>query len=307
MTIPATVPGISGLPRVRALLVLALALILCACAATTPTPAYHVPSGAQVPPFAKKPFEPLRREAVVAIALREWRLFGQPVDDEPPDTRPPPLPQDKPERQEGYWQRVAEYWWTGLDPNEKEAAWTGKHDEWGAVFPADQDGYYAWSAAFVSYVMRIAGAGDGFPYSKNHATYINIAKQMADGTTTGYVIRAQRPSAYAPQLGDLICTGRGPSANLKYDDLPTSASFPAHCDIVVKIDPGQLSVLGGNVDDAVTMKHIPVTPQGMLATPDGTVLDTRYPWMVVLQVLYPPSAPEIAETGRRTLTASSAP
>jgi len=307
VTIPATVPGISGLPRVRALLVLALALILCACAATTPTPAYHVPSGAQVPPFAKKPFEPLRREAVVAIALREWRLFGQPVDDEPPDTRPPPLPQDKPERQEGYWQRVAEYWWTGLDPNEKEAAWTGKHDEWGAVFPADQDGYYAWSAAFVSYVMRIAGAGDGFPYSKNHATYINIAKQMADGTTTGYVIRAQRPSAYAPQLGDLICTGRGPSANLKYDDLPTSASFPAHCDIVVKIDPGQLSVLGGNVDDAVTMKHIPVTPQGMLATPDGTVLDTRYPWMVVLQVLYPPSAPEIAETGRRTLTASSAP
>ena len=60
-----------------------------------------------------------------------------------------------------------------------------------------------------------------------------------------------------------------------------------HCDIVVALAPGLISVIGGNVDDAVTMKHVPVTPDGKLATPDGTVLDTRYPWMVVLRVLYP--------------------
>jgi hypothetical protein len=48
--------------------------------------------------------------------------------------------------------------------------------------------------------------------------------------------------------------------------------------------PGQISVIGGNVDDAVTMKHVPVTADGKLATPDGMVLDDRYPWMVVLQV-----------------------
>ena len=34
----------------------------------------------------------------------------------------------------------------------------------GNEFPP-QDGDYAWSAAFVSYVMRIAGAGPRFPYS----------------------------------------------------------------------------------------------------------------------------------------------
>jgi hypothetical protein len=55
---------------------------------------------------------------------------------------------------------------------------------------------------------------------------------------------------------------------------------------VVQVAPGQLSVIGGNVDDAVTMKHVPITPDGKLAEPDGTVLDTRYPWMVVLRVLY---------------------
>ena len=63
--------------------------------------------------------------------------------------------------------------------------------------------------------------------------------------------------------------------------------FPAHCDIVVDTAvPGQIAVIGGNVDDAVTMKHVPVTPDGKLARPDGMVLDTRYPWMVVLRLLH---------------------
>jgi hypothetical protein len=46
-------------------------------------------------------------------------------------------------------------------------------------------------------------------------------------------------------------------------------------------------VIGGNVDDAVTMKHVPVTQDGKLAMPNGQVLDTRYPWMVVLRLLAP--------------------
>lgn len=271
---------------------------LAACArtppATTTAGGYRRPSDKQVPDFAKMPYEPIRRAAVVAIALREWRLFDRPVDDDPPDTRPKPPADQMPERQEGYWQRVGEYWWLALDPADKEAAWTGKHDEFGLVFPAGDDGRYAWSAAFVSYVMRIAGAGPRFPYSKNHATYINIAKQMADGQTSGWIVTAERPENYAPLPGDLICTGRGRAARLRYDDLPTANPFPAHCDIVVARQPNQISVIGGNVDDAVTMKHVPVTADGRLATPDGTVLDTRYPWMVVLKVLYPDVPPPIS-------------
>jgi hypothetical protein len=72
---------------------------------------------------------------------------------------------------------------------------------------------------------------------------------------------------------------------LRYDDLP-AGQFPGHCDIVVDTQtPGVIAVVGGNVDDAVTMKHVPVTPDGKLAGADGTVLDTRYPWMVVLRLL----------------------
>ena len=48
--------------------------------------------------------------------------------------------------------------------------------------------------------------------------------------------------------------------------------------------PGQISVIGGNVDDAVTLTHVPVGTDGRLASPDGTIIDTRYPWLCVLQV-----------------------
>ena len=44
------------------------------------------------------PYEPISRKSVVAIALREWRLFGELVDDDPNGTRPRLLPDQKPER-----------------------------------------------------------------------------------------------------------------------------------------------------------------------------------------------------------------
>jgi hypothetical protein len=175
----------------------------------------------------------------------------------------------------------------GLNPGAPESGWTGKHDGNGQEFPAADDGEYAWSAAFISYVMRIAAAGARFPYSADHADYINVAKQMATGAASGWLITAERLQAYAPQPGDMICMGRGRAAGIRYDDLP-APRFPAHCDIVVDAAvPGQIAVIGGNVDDAVTLKHVPVTADGKLATPDGMVLDTRYPWMAVLRILLP--------------------
>lgn len=238
-------------------------------------------SDAHVPPFASAPWEPFTRADAVAIALREWRLFGQPVDDDPPDTRPEPPPDSKPERMAGLWQRVGEYWWIGQDPGEREVSWTGMHDEAGTIFEAGHDGSFAWSAAFISYVMRIAGAGPDFPYSPNHSTYINAAV-----LGTSKLLRAYAPRDIAPALGDLICTGRDGSAGLRFADLPTAGAFPAHCDIVVGIAPGMLSVVGGNVDDAVTMKHVPVGPGGLLTDDHGHLLDSRYPWLAVLRIAY---------------------
>ncbi|MBV9117364.1 MAG: DUF2272 domain-containing protein [Acetobacteraceae bacterium] len=248
------------------------------------------PPDALAPPFARVPFEPISRQAVVAIALREWRLFGQPVDDDPPGSRPPPSPELKPEREPGLWQRVGEYWWLGMDAGSEEGGWTGKTDGQGVVFPAREDGEYAWSAAFVSYVMRIAGAGRRFPYSEAHSTYIDLAKRQRLGQVSGWLVSAEQVTDYAPRLGDLICYSRTSGRVLTYDDLP-GGHYPAHCDIVVGVEAGQITVVGGNVDDAVTLKHVPVAPDGKLAGPGGQVIDSRYPWMTVLRVLFPEGAP----------------
>jgi hypothetical protein len=242
---------------------------------------FEKPDDRHVPEFARKPYAPFSRNDAVAIAMREWRLFGQPVNDDPPGTRPEPAPDAKPERMPGLWQRVGEYWFEGLDANAKESLWTGKHDEWGMEFPADQDGSFAWSAAFISYVMRIAGAGDNFPYSSIHADYINMARVGGH-----WKVAAEAPASYAPTLGDLICTSRGLKHPIRFEDLPTPDTFPGHCDIVVAVQPGQLTVIGGNVDDAVTMKHVPIGPDGKIADSNGTPYDSRYGWFVILRVLY---------------------
>src|SRR4051794_21379915 len=227
-----------------------LGLVLASCVPQPPaeptgqTARVATPADIHIPPFARWPYQPFSREAVVQIALREWRAFGQPVVY--PETE---LPFDN-ERLEGLWQRVGEYWWLGLPMGSDEQGLTGKHNQNGLVFPAADDGRFAWSAAFVSYVMRIAGAGNRFPYAGTHADYINAARL----NPTSLVVSAEPPETYAPQRGDLICMWRGHP--LRFADLPTGR-FSSHCDIVVATQPGLLQVVGGNVDNSVSLRYIP--------------------------------------------------
>lgn len=241
-----------------------------------------------VPAFASENFAPFNRQDVAAIALREWRMFGSPVADADPHDRPEPSsPSLKPERLPGLWQRIGEYWWIGQGPDENESRWTGRTDGNGTLFSPLRDGNFAWSAAFISYVMRIGGANIRFPYSPNHATYINAA---ASGSNPG--ISAQNPADYAPRLGDILCVGRGKSRSITYSMLPTSYGFPAHCGIVVATGQNappfgrEISIVGGNVDDAVSLTHVPTDSTGHVSSSDGQSYDSRYPWCAVLTPRY---------------------
>jgi hypothetical protein len=264
--------------RTGGVFALALLSLLAGCAAPVVAPDAHAPE------FAKRAYAPFSRTDAIAIAQREWRLFGSIVNDAPPGTLPD-LGEAKPERAPGLWQRVGEYWFEGQNAGEPDHAWTGKHDEFGREFAPAVDGNYAWSAAFISYVMRIAGAGPRFPYSPSHFVYIDIAARMARGEPGGWAIRAADPAEIAPIPGDLICTGRGAAKFLRYADLP-AGRFTGHCDIVVQDTPDGWAVIGGNVDDAVTLKHVPHDGNGRIAGPDGASYDSRTPWMVVIQVGY---------------------
>src|SRR5947209_19520414 len=95
---------------------LAAALVLTAAGCATPParspeipltdePRNNPMLAAHAPTFARERFGAFGRADAVAIALQEWRLFGQPVDDDPPDTRPEPEPEQKPERWAGLGQR----------------------------------------------------------------------------------------------------------------------------------------------------------------------------------------------------------
>lgn len=263
---------------------LLLAALLAGCAAPVPaTPAVAIAraEGAapdlHVPDYAKRPFEPFARANAVGIALREWRAFGSVVNNEKPDPLVVQPDELRPDKQPGLWQRVGDYWWSGQDAGSQAAGWTSKYNEWGRQYGFG--GSPAWSAAFISYVMRTAGAGDRFIYSTLHSDYINAAAQGM------WAAAAEPPETYAPQLGDLICTGRERSENIRFSALPTSR-FTSHCDIVVEVQPGQLSVVGGNVAGGVTMKHVPTTPEGLLVGPEGYPVDTRYNWFVTLRVAY---------------------
>lgn len=286
-------PRRSG-PGAPALLFVVLALPLQACTtaapetsqAATPTPAaaQFVAMSGHSPPFARVPYRPFSSAEVVAIAEQEWRLFGERVDDDPPHSRADPPGEEEASHSPGLWERIGEYWWLGQDIDRRESAWTGMHDENGQEIEQSREDYFAWSAAFVSYVMRTAGAGARFPYAPSHYVYINIGKEMKLGRTSGWAVVAERPDDYAPVPGDLICFSRE-RRPLKYQRLPIRR-FAGHCDIVVARAKDQITVIGGNVDHAVTMKHVPVTADGRLADPDGEVLDGRYPWFVVLRILY---------------------
>jgi hypothetical protein len=245
----------------RKLLLLSLALGGCAARS-------HAPA------FATQPYAPFSRTDAVAIALAEWRLWGSLVDDSG-GAGYVQTGTAMAERQPGLWQRVGEYWWQGLNAGSPATRWTGKHDAAGRVFPVAVNGNYAWSAAFISYVMRIAGAGDGFPYSPDHATYINAA-----ATPGGHWrLTAENPADYAPRLGDLVCFPREGANGLRFADLPTAYDFPSHCGIVVGGGAQMVSIVGGNVDDAVTMEHLHTNAAGMLS-------GNRENWFVVLRVLY---------------------
>jgi hypothetical protein len=233
---------------------------------------------AHAPRFAQVPYAPFSRADAVAVAQDEWRLWGMRVD----DTQGAGYVQTDAtmgERQPGLWERVGEYWWEGMNASAPEAGWTGKHDAQGKVFSVPVNGDYAWSAAFISYVMRIAGAGPRFPYAPDHAVYINYAARAALGQVRDPLLIAEDPVTYAPRLGDLVCFPRSYARRLTFQDLPTAHNFPAHCSIVVAGGNDAMSVIGGNVDDAVTLEHLHTNDAGELR---GNAEN----WFVVLRVMY---------------------
>jgi hypothetical protein len=67
---------------------------------------------------------------------------------------------------------------------------------------------------------------------------------------------------YVPQIGDLVCYVRANSKAITYDS-PTN-DYESHSDIVVGKEAGILKVIGGNVENSVTLKHVNIDGNGFI-------------------------------------------
>jgi hypothetical protein len=92
---------------------------------------------------------------------------------------------------------LADYWRTGTGVNVPESS---------LASPAFQMAH-PWSAAFISWVMRQAGAGSAFRYAAAHSVYVAAAKQNRL-SNNGNPFQAYRIAEVSPAPGDLVCKGR---------------------------------------------------------------------------------------------------
>ena len=174
---------------------------------------------------------------IVRIAYQEWETFNRGTIEE---------------TEEGAWQRVGDYWQSvGLN-------YTG------------QDTGVPWSAAFISWVMQQAGAGDRFEYNASHSYYIEDAVQDRYENDPNAAFFGYRLDEYSPEVGDLVSFAR--QDGIGYD---SPAPYESHSDIVVAKREGEIDVIGGNVDNSVSLKTYAIDSQGRL-------IDTSHDWIAVL-------------------------
>jgi hypothetical protein len=221
------------------------------------------------------------RRRIVDVAVQEWAYFGMQTVDAThiekrvlppglvPDALNPELAQPRIVRQYprlgtleydprmdvtigGYWSATPE------GPRalaRQNSAWNG---------PGGNALYWIepWSAAFVSWVMCEAGLGDmaQFRRSSAHRDYIDQAIRARDGNAPDAAYAAYDAGEAPIAPGDLLCNSR---AGTDYRSLADRRENPVnnaltHCDIVVKVEAARVLVIGGNVDQSVSLTVLPL-------------------------------------------------
>jgi len=140
--------------------------------------------------------------------------------------------------------RIAAYW-----ANVGKPEWSGQ--------TTDQP----WSAAFISFAMKEAGDNGRFKKATGHCVYINDAIKRCN--EEGAPFHGKRIEDYAPQLGDLICRTRAGS-DVTFETAVNTPWYTSHTDIVTAIKPNEIEMIGGNVSQSVSVRRLPLLPDGRL-------------------------------------------
>lgn len=206
-------------------------------APTQPSPTQPAPIQPAPGPVANGFADRLR-----GVAEGQWNFFGQQTY----DVTGYAVRVGHKEGEDGFFQRVGEYWVVGTDTHGIDG----------------RDHGVPWSAAFISWSMRQAGAENRFRYSTQHSVYISqaIRDHLNSRTNAGYW--GWRLNEQSPSIGDLVCWARQDGVDF---DNQNDGNYKGHCDIVVQKSDGLVFVIGGNVGDSVTKRPLRLTQGGLLA------------------------------------------
>jgi len=164
-------------------------------------------------------------EAILHAALKEWLRFEKGQANEKSDP---------------YYRYVGEMWKAIGEPYDGRSK-----------YPSGKD--VPWSAAFISWVVREAGpAYANFSFAASHSKFVNnaIKARLTDQQNApfwGYRITEEKP-----QIGDIVQRNRG-GGNYSFSYAENHAQYDSHSDIVVEVTPDVVRVIGGNVDDSVSI------------------------------------------------------
>ncbi|MBP0444347.1 DUF2272 domain-containing protein [Roseomonas sp. SSH11] len=230
-------------------------VLLAACAAPESRPVREAPIA----------YPPSVRDRLLQIAEAEWREWGGLVVG-PGLARLPPGAESATDS----FPRVLAYW-RAVPDAEAASAVARNRLRWATQLAGAQGpGVWsepAWSAAFISYVMRRAGVDEReFHASAAHSFYLDAILRDAREFPAQAPFLPHDPPVRVPEAGDLICADRSrrPLASWR-DRLPEAGEFrPMHCDIVIRTMPGAAEAVGGNIADAVTITRYATDPDGRL-------------------------------------------
>jgi hypothetical protein len=137
-----------------------------------------------------------------------------------------------------------------------------------------------WSAVFISWIMKKAGAGNAFRYAHAHASYIVWARDnaalLSEPSFAAYDVKDKR-SAW-PEPGDLICLNREEN-NHSLDELDTYHA--THCDVIVEVnrEMNMMVTIGGNLAQTVNKRIVWLDANGYIdPTREWVVIDDKNPY-----------------------------
>ncbi|MGY2901007.1 lysozyme family protein/endonuclease/exonuclease/phosphatase family metal-dependent hydrolase/predicted regulator of Ras-like GTPase activity (Roadblock/LC7/MglB family) [Bradyrhizobium sp. URHC0002] len=125
---------------------------------------------------------------------------------------------------------------------------------------------FPWSATFISWCVKAAGATPGeFKFNPAHAVFVKAAIANADAESG--VFRARPVDAYAPKIGDIVHRNRN-GGRITYKQARTRSNYQSHSAIVVDLverNGAKFAItIGGNEGNSIRRQRVPLGADGRI-------------------------------------------